>query len=175
MLRAVIQRRMRFFLPALLPLILFAQPTPALIVIGALFVGVGVTIRMWAAGHIAKSESVAGSGPYSLVRHPLYAGTLFCVVGWCVISGGAFVGAMVLAYTSLLYLLTIQWEERWMTFGFPEQYAEYQRRVPCLIPNLRSVFAAIRSSSFDINRALQNREIVSALWTVAMTAAVAWR
>ena len=41
----------------------------------------GLALRAWAAGHLAKNQRFAVSGPYAYVRNPLYLGTLLVATG----------------------------------------------------------------------------------------------
>ena len=43
----------------------------------------GLALRSWAAGTLHKRTQLATSGPYALVRHPLYIGSLFMMLGFC--------------------------------------------------------------------------------------------
>ena len=47
---------------------------------GIIFLVSGVLIRFWARGHFERVRLFT-TGPYALVRHPLYLGSLFIVVG----------------------------------------------------------------------------------------------
>jgi protein-S-isoprenylcysteine O-methyltransferase Ste14 len=72
------------------------------------------------------------SGPYRLVRHPMYAGGIALAFGWAI----AVRGWLTLAYAAaLLVFLDVKSsrEERWLVERFPD-YAEYRRRVRKLIP-----------------------------------------
>jgi protein-S-isoprenylcysteine O-methyltransferase Ste14 len=72
------------------------------------------------------------TGPYRLVRHPMYAGGLVLAYGWAL----AVHGWLTLGYaTVLLIFLDIKSarEERWLAEKFPD-YANYQRHVRKLIP-----------------------------------------
>jgi protein-S-isoprenylcysteine O-methyltransferase Ste14 len=72
------------------------------------------------------------TGPYRLVRHPMYAGGLLLGYGWALWT----CGWLTLAYaTGLLVFLDRKSarEERWLAERFPE-YPNYQRRVRKLIP-----------------------------------------
>ena len=74
------------------------------------------------------------SGPYRLVRHPIYSGALFMAVGWATWRRGW----LTFLYAALLFLLfdaKARREERWLVERFPS-YAEYQRRVRKLVPLL---------------------------------------
>jgi protein-S-isoprenylcysteine O-methyltransferase Ste14 len=75
------------------------------------------------------------SGPYRLVRHPMYAGGIALAFGWALVVHGW----LTLAYaTVLLVFLDIKSarEERWLVEKFPD-YADYRRRVRKLIPFIR--------------------------------------
>lgn len=72
------------------------------------------------------------TGPYRLVRHPMYAGGLVLAYGWALIVSGW----LTLGYaTVLLIFLDIKStrEERWLAEKFPD-YPDYRRRVRKLIP-----------------------------------------
>jgi len=72
------------------------------------------------------------TGPYRLVRHPMYAGGIALAFGWALFVRGW----LTLGYASvLLIFLDIKStrEERWLTEKFPD-YPDYQRRVRKLIP-----------------------------------------
>ena len=59
----------------------WSSPTEASIEWGAPISIAGLLLRGWAAGHLAKNESLAVSGPYALTRNPLYLGTLLVALG----------------------------------------------------------------------------------------------
>ncbi len=72
------------------------------------------------------------SGPYAIVRHPMYSGGLLLALGWalCVRSW------LTLGYVVLLFVfldLKSRREETWLTDRFPA-YRNYQQRVRRLIP-----------------------------------------
>ena len=74
------------------------------------------------------------SGPYRVVRHPIYAGLILMALGWALyVSGG-----LTLLYVLALFLLLdakTRHEERWLSATFAE-YGEYRRRVRKLVPFL---------------------------------------
>lgn len=73
-------------------------------------------------------------GAYRLVRHPLYVGWLFAF--WCTPSMS--VTHMLFALVSTAYILAaISFEEHDLLEAHPE-YADYRRRVPMLLPRLRT-------------------------------------
>ena len=81
-------------------------------------------------------------GPYRLVRHPLYVGWL--TVFWAAPTMTA-AHLLFAAGTTAYILLAIRWEERDRVAAHPE-YAAYRRRVPMLLPRLRSGQRAVDDS-----------------------------
>jgi protein-S-isoprenylcysteine O-methyltransferase Ste14 len=72
------------------------------------------------------------TGPYGLVRHPIYAGGIALSFGWALLV----CGWLTLGYaTALMIFLDIKSarEERWLASKFPD-YSDYQQRVRKLIP-----------------------------------------
>jgi protein-S-isoprenylcysteine O-methyltransferase Ste14 len=73
------------------------------------------------------------SGPYALVRHPIYTGMLTMFVATVIVLGHvAGIIAMPLVIASLW--IKLRYEEKLMLEKFPEEYVAYQRRVKRLIP-----------------------------------------
>ena len=111
----------------------FSQPSIRSLAFGLPVALAGLALRAWAAGHLAKNERLATSGPYAYVRNPLYIGTLVVAGGLTVASRSAGLGAIFLAVFLLVYLPAIQLEEQHLRKLFPE-YASYASRVPALLP-----------------------------------------
>lgn len=94
---------------------------------------IGLGLRAWAAGHLAKDRQLATTGPYSYIRNPLYIGTLIVAAG-IVIAARDFVLAIVFAVTfTLVYLPAIELEEQHLRDIFPA-YAAYADRVNRFFP-----------------------------------------
>jgi protein-S-isoprenylcysteine O-methyltransferase len=73
------------------------------------------------------------SGPYSIVRHPIYSGFLLALVGTAIVRGNVatFVGVALAILALRLKSLT---EESFMLEQFGSQYTAYKRDVKALIP-----------------------------------------
>jgi protein-S-isoprenylcysteine O-methyltransferase Ste14 len=72
------------------------------------------------------------TGPYALVRHPIYSGGLVLALGWALFAKGW----LTLGYVVVLFVfldMKSRREEKWLTERFPT-YAAYQKRVRKLIP-----------------------------------------
>ncbi len=75
------------------------------------------------------------TGPYRLVRHPMYTGGIGLAFGWALFVRGPLT---VLYAAALLLFLEVKasWEERRLAERFPD-YSSYRQRVPKLIPFTR--------------------------------------
>jgi protein-S-isoprenylcysteine O-methyltransferase Ste14 len=94
---------------------------------------VGLMLRAWAAGHLAKNETLATSGPYAYVRNPLYVGTLLVAAGLVIASRRWELAILFAAVFLLIYLPVIELEEQHLRKLFP-QYGAYAERVGLLFP-----------------------------------------
>lgn len=100
--------------------------------LGLVFTGLG--LRTWAAGTLQKRKQLAMSGPYQLVRHPLYVGSYLMMVGFCLLVGDRENLLVVFGPILFLYILRAISEERYLAKLFPEQWPDFIRRVPRFIP-----------------------------------------
>lgn len=94
----------------------------------------GLLLRAWATGHLAKDQQLATSGPYAFIRNPLYAGTLIVAAGIVIASRDTALALIFAVVFLLVYLPTIELEEQHLRGKFAS-YAEYAERVPRLIPS----------------------------------------
>jgi protein-S-isoprenylcysteine O-methyltransferase Ste14 len=110
---------------------------------GALLVLVGLAFslvaRFWLGGNwsgtvtVKQGHELIGSGPYALVRHPIYSGMLLAFIGTAiVIDRWSALAALALLLAALL--VKIRKEERFMADTFGAAYARYQAEVPALVP-----------------------------------------
>jgi len=103
----------------------------------------GLLFTVWARLHLGRNWSgtvtikqdheLVDTGPYALVRHPIYTGLLLAFIGSAV-AWGEWRGvlAVLIAVVSLWRKLRL--EERWMTERFGERYRAYCEQVPALVP-----------------------------------------
>jgi protein-S-isoprenylcysteine O-methyltransferase Ste14 len=104
----------------------------------------GVSFTWWARIHLGRFWSnaithkeghrIVDTGPYGLVRHPIYTGLILAILA---------TGVAVAMWTSLLGALLIsfgQWRKARMEESFlrikmgPDAYGSYSRRVPMIVP-----------------------------------------
>lgn len=103
----------------------FARPSWQSLSIGLPVALIGEAIRVWAAGHLIKGKEVTTSGPYALVRHPLYAGSAVIGVGFVITAASAIVAVLVLGYLTIMIGVAIRLEEATLRAAFGETYANY--------------------------------------------------
>ncbi len=84
--------------------------------------------------HPKDDATLVQSGPYRLVRHPIYGGLIIGAVGWALLNTSVI--TLVYALTLLVFFdIKARREERWLMRKFPD-YAAYRARVHKLIPFL---------------------------------------
>lgn len=147
-----------------------ADPTPGSLAVGLPLGALGILIRAWAAGHLAKNERLATTGPYALVRNPLYAGTLVAAAGLLVAARRPWLAPVFAAVFAFLYLPVIEQEEQHLRKLFRD-YEAYAARVPLLVPNS----FRIPPCRFRWDLYLRNREYEALAAFLAGTALLVWR
>lgn len=90
--------------------------------------------RMWAARPMVQDHhDLRTTGPYRLVRHPIYTGIAGIVLGATLVFGFGSVLATLVCTAPFLYW-RVWAEERMMLATFGDRYRGYRRRVPALLP-----------------------------------------
>jgi len=109
MLREINKKTIWLYLGAII-LLVIADPTRLSFIVGLVFVGLGESIRVWAAGYLRKNQILVTGGPYGYIKNPLYVGTILITAGLCVMANS-------------IYFLTLAF------FGFIFYYIPHKRRV----------------------------------------------
>jgi len=111
--------------------------------LGAAVTIAGLLFAVWAREHLGRNWSrsvtikqdheLITTGPYAVVRHPIYTGILIGFLGMAIaISQVRGFIAFVLVFLALW--LKLRMEEQWMRSQFGETYATYARRTAALVP-----------------------------------------
>lgn len=103
-----------------------AQPTLTSLVVGSTVAVIGEAIRVWASGHLEKSTEVTRSGPYRLVRHPLYLGSAIIGVGFMIGARSVWVALLVTAYLAATIMAAMRSEEAHLDAKFDGEYSAYR-------------------------------------------------
>lgn len=92
--------------------------------------------RLWASTAMIKQDhELRTQGPYAVTRHPIYTGLLGMLFGTMLMNGFGFFLPLLLVVL-IFFEYKIRSEEALLTKTFGDQYAEYKRRVPQLVPGL---------------------------------------
>ena len=151
----------------------FSRPTPRSLAIGVPFSLLGLALRAWAAGCLAKNRELATGGPYAYTRNPLYIGTLLVAAGLAAASSSIGLAVLFAAVFLLVYLPVIQNEEQHLRNIFPE-YAAYAARVPALFPRL-APRGEKNPNPFRVSLYLKNQEYQAGLGFLAGVLFLLWR
>src|SRR5262245_15857635 len=110
--------------------------------VGLVLFACGLAFAVWARVHIGrnwgtpmtrkKEPELVTSGPYHLVRHPIYSGILVAGIGTAVALSWVWLVFVMLAGAYFLYSARV--EERFMPEQFPESYPLYRRSTKMLVP-----------------------------------------
>ena len=103
----------------------------------------GIAFAIWAREHLGalwsgrvtlkEDHRIIKSGPYGIVRHPIYTGIFFGLLA-VVIVRGEITGFIGLALFLAGIARKIQMEERLLVEHFGDEYRQYRKEVRALIP-----------------------------------------
>lgn len=117
----------------------FSRPSAARLAIGATIAFAGLGLRAAAAGHLAKNQRLATSGPYAYTRNPLYVGTALAGLGFAIAGGVWWLALLLAVYLLATFLPVVTEEEGHLATLFPEFHA-YAQIVPRFLPVRGRVF-----------------------------------
>jgi protein-S-isoprenylcysteine O-methyltransferase Ste14 len=122
--------------------VLRGSANPAHPIVGVAVCVGGLAFAIWARVHLGRNwgmpravkenPDLVTSGPYALVRHPIYTGMLVALIGSASVVGWSWLllPAMLGAY----FIYSALVEERLMLHTFPDSYPAYRSRTKMLVP-----------------------------------------
>jgi len=112
--------------------------------IGCALMVAGMAFRWWAVRVLAnyftvdvairEDHQLIRSGPYRLLRHPSYTGSLTTFYGFALALGSVWSFALIAVVVTAAFLWRIRVEERALVSAFPQDYPAYARETKRLIP-----------------------------------------
>jgi protein-S-isoprenylcysteine O-methyltransferase Ste14 len=122
-------------------------PAPAstgLVAAGVAVTVAGEILRLWGVHHIGSISRtradrlgpLVASGPFALVRNPLYLGNIAIWVGFALTARLVWLAPVILILLGLEYHAIVRWEERLLESRLGEDYRNYASRVPRWTPRL---------------------------------------
>ena len=113
--------------------------------LGAAVTTAGLLFAVWARHHLGSNWSrsvtikqdheLITTGPYAVVRHPIYTGILAGFIGMA-IAISQVRGFVVFVLFFLAFWIKLRMEEQWMHSQFGEVYAAYAQHTAALVPYL---------------------------------------
>lgn len=115
-----------------------------LVALGLVLSVAGTAFAIWAAAtlgrhfdvevQVHRGHEVVRSGPYGIVRHPIYSGLALHYLGACLATGNLVLLAGTLAVTIPGLYLRARAEEELLRSELGEPYDRYAREIPMLVP-----------------------------------------
>jgi protein-S-isoprenylcysteine O-methyltransferase Ste14 len=169
--------RHRTVIPLPLAAAVLVSPTPPAVdtsgpLLGATLVAAGEGMRLWSVRHIGvisrtRSERLGplvATGPFALVRNPLYLGNILLWIGFAVAARLLWLVPLFTAVLAFEYHAIVRWEERLLDSRLGESYRTYAAQVPRWLPgtvhrrNLRANDSMTASSSSRAHAVFSWRE-----------------
>ena len=168
-------------IPILLMMLYFARPNSPYFLLGIVLITIGEMIRLrsvsFAGGETRTmnvgASSICKSGPYSIVRNPLYIGNVMIYVGFAFVAGSVYVvtiSSITFVYFFIQYSLIISLEEEALEVKFGDEYITYKKLVPSILPRINNKFrnydtipSSLAKTIKTEKRTLQNILLVSLL------------
>jgi len=109
---------------------------------GIAVTGLGELLRLWGVRHIgaiSRTRSdrlgpLVASGPFALMRNPLYVGNIAVWVGFALAARLVWLAPAIVLLLGLEYHAIVCWEERLLETRLGDSYRDYAARVPRWIP-----------------------------------------
>lgn len=123
----------------------YVPASPLIMMAGVAVEAIGLFLAIWARRHLGRNWSgeitikvehqLIRSGPYRLLRHPIYTGLLAMYAGPAMVTGEwhALIGVAMAAFA---YWRKIRLEERNLEVAFGADYDAYRRDTWALVPGL---------------------------------------
>jgi protein-S-isoprenylcysteine O-methyltransferase Ste14 len=120
-----------------------APPSPFLVGVGVGVTMVGELIRLWGVHHIgaiSRTRSdrlgpLVASGPFALIRNPLYVGNIALWVGFALAARLVWLAPVIVVLLGLEYHAIVRWEETLLESRLGQAYRDYAARVPRWLPS----------------------------------------
>jgi protein-S-isoprenylcysteine O-methyltransferase Ste14 len=114
------------------------QNRPAVWALASVLCALGAVTRAWSRCHNmyggGAKKSLATTGPYALVRNPLYVGNVLIFAGAAVASGLMWFVPVVVVWALGVYSLVVRHEDERLVSKYGEEFIRYRARVPAWVP-----------------------------------------
>jgi len=145
----------------------FTRPGTVLVLMGLSMAVVGQVFRIYAAGFIHKNKQLATTGPYAMVRHPLYSGNFLILLGFAVAAANLYVWIAVILFFLIWYPAAIAYEDAKLERIFEDKWREWSQGTRAIIPNHFN-WQDLKASGWDTYQSLiRNGELPITLYLIS--------
>ena len=81
-----------------------------------------------------RPRQLVASGPFALVRNPLYVGNIVLWSGFAIVARLVWMAPVIVALLGAEYYAIVRWEERLLETRLGDAYRAYAARVPRWLP-----------------------------------------
>jgi len=142
----------------------FAKPDAGTVIAGLAMAFVGQVFRIYAAGFIHKNKQLASTGPYALVRHPLYLGNFLILIGFTLACANLYVVAVVVLFFLVWYPAAIAYEDSKLERIFEDEWRAWSKNIRAIIPG-KFRWADLKAEGWDTYQSLiRNGELPISLY-----------
>ncbi len=142
----------------------FARGEVLLVIIGLAVAAFGQIFRIYAAGFIHKNKQLASTGPYALVRHPLYLGNFLILIGFAFATNNLYVWIGVAVFFLIWYPAAIAYEDDKLESIFEDEWRAWSKNIRAIIPG-RFKWADLKAEGWDTYQSLiRNGELPITLY-----------
>jgi protein-S-isoprenylcysteine O-methyltransferase Ste14 len=138
----------------------------AFILLGQIF---RVSARGYKSEHSGNGSALIQTGPYALVRNPMYLGILLIGLGIVMMLFNLGVLVVFLSIFVIRYLLLIFKEEKKLKVLFPADYPLYKKKVPRLLPSIQMLLEKDISEYLPLKFSWLKKELGSILAVLLIT------
>ena len=107
-------------------------PPLALKIISVIFLILGIILWIWSVylilAHTTKNELIT-TGPFALVKHPIYTGVALLVIPWAVFLGNSWLGVVIGGAMYIGCRIFAREEEKLLAETFGEGWKEYNKKI----------------------------------------------
>jgi protein-S-isoprenylcysteine O-methyltransferase Ste14 len=135
------------------------EPGPAapFCLAGLALIAAGESLRLWSVHHIGaisrtRSDRLGpliGTGPFALVRNPLYLGNIALWAGFAVIAQLLWLAPLVIVLLAGEYHAIVRWEEELLAARIGDSYRQYVGRVPRWLPSWTAPGISTSANTFS--------------------------
>ena len=150
-----------------------------ILVASVVIVMLGQIWRCWSAGAIGlyrgenvKALKLAVTGPYAIMRNPLYFGNFVIGLGWSIIAGKWAVMIFAVSFYVLYVIVIIPHEEEFLRHKFGTEYEEYCAKVKRFHPSHVDMKAITAPIDFGTVKRSEIHTVISTIIGTAIIIAV---